>query len=411
MKKLLPLLLGALLFACNSEKDVEPGNTPTFMRYYGSENSHTAVMAIEADGGYTLLSNVEVPTAVPGKFEYNIRVIHTDLNGNSIWHREYPAIHPDSINENLKAYSFIEIDDGYLIIGERINDDGSTDLHLRKINFNGDLSAQKTIIDANDIASLSGRAVALDANKNYIVLASRSGAPPDDMYVAKINATNLAAPPLWDRQYGQGTTTVTNRLFVNSDATLFWAGSVKINEDTDEDMRWIIAAEDAEDALEVNPNPFSGASDETIKDVCHINGRYAVTGSTKTVSGAEKAYFALIGENSSLILGPTTFEYDNKNEAGISVCPAQEGGYVILATAETGTETGLGNGQKDYWLFKVNASGSAIPDWQQVYGGSDDEEAASLIATSDDSYLLFGTTSFGRLKKLMLMKVNAEGKL
>jgi|GEM_PF-6667513 len=414
MKKLIPFVLGLVVLACNSEKDVDPANTGTFMRYYGSEHNHTAVMAMEADDGYTLLSNMDLATEVPGEFDHSFRVIHTDMHGNTIWHVEYPALDSlaatPNVSASVVASSFIRIDDGYLIVGTRINSDGSKSLHLRKIGFDGEELARKTISEPG--ISLEGRAVAQADNGTFIVLAARSGGPPDDMYLAKINGSNFTAPPIWEKRYGDGITTVANRLFVNSDATLFWAGSIKINNDTDEDMRWIIAAQNSDIPSGLNPNPFSGQdSDEKINDVSRISGRYAVTGTTRATT--QSVYFTLLSGTGAVLLGPTTFSFADKNEEAASICSAHEGGYVIAATAETGgTSSGTrGNGQKDYWLFKVRATGSAEPEWQVNYGGSDDEVAACVVPTSDNSYLLFGTTSFDRLKKLMLMKVNSKGEL
>jgi hypothetical protein len=59
MKKI--VLFGMLVIAlsCKTESEVEPA-TGTFIRYFGSEKNHTAVLALEADNGFTLLSNVEV---------------------------------------------------------------------------------------------------------------------------------------------------------------------------------------------------------------------------------------------------------------------------------------------------------------------------------------------------------------
>jgi hypothetical protein len=122
MRKLLPFILVGMLLGCRDEKDVEPAKSATFVRYFGSEHNHTAVLALEADNGYSLLSNVEIAVDNLGDKSYKIRFIHTDLNGNIVWQKEYPEFGTSEPGlDGYRASSFIPVDDGYLIIGERIN--------------------------------------------------------------------------------------------------------------------------------------------------------------------------------------------------------------------------------------------------------------------------------------------------
>src|SRR5688500_18415106 len=100
MKKLLLISFIAVFYACDTENDVDPASR-SFLRYCGSENNHTAVLALEANEGYTLLSNLDIQT--DQTFTNKIKLSRTDLNGNLLWEKSYPAFEPRSNRVSLKA--------------------------------------------------------------------------------------------------------------------------------------------------------------------------------------------------------------------------------------------------------------------------------------------------------------------
>jgi hypothetical protein len=60
----------------------------------------------------------------------------------------------------------------------------------------------------------------------------------------------------------------------------------------------------------------------------------------------------------------------------------------------TGNVTNFGKGRYDFWIAKLNASGTI--EWQKAYGGPQDDLVNSIIQTNDGGYLLAGKTkSFG----------------
>ncbi|MFX0062339.1 MAG: hypothetical protein ACFFC7_09150 [Candidatus Hermodarchaeota archaeon] len=66
-----------------------------------------------------------------------------------------------------------------------------------------------------------------------------------------------------------------------------------------------------------------------------------------------------------------------------------DGGYALA-----GTTTSYGAGSIDCWLVKTDSNG--IPQWNQTYGGGEDDSARALIQTTDGGYILAGRTgSFG----------------
>jgi len=77
-------------------------------------------------------------------------------------------------------------------------------------------------------------------------------------------------------------------------------------------------------------------------------------------------------------------------DVGHSVQETNDGGYIIAGyTRSYGTMSG-----RNIWLVKTDAQGSE--EWNNAYGGNDDEEAYSVQQTSDAGYIIAGyTKSFG----------------
>lgn len=404
MKKLLPFIFGVLCFvSCRDEKDVDPAKTATFLRFFGSEHSHTAVLAMEADNGYALLSNIDIPVDNLGDFRYKIRFIHTDIYGNILWNKEYPGfkeVVPDTL-DGFSSSSFINLSDGYLVIGDRIYTNGDTQLQLLKIGLNGEVG-QSVVLSSSPGTSLHGRAVTIDGSGDFIVLGNITGHPSNDMYIAKIDAQTFAKE--WSQEYGSGEGTVVNRLFVNSSSNITWGGSVRFNSSFD--VRLINSPENS---LNTKLDNLIGdpLKNETVVDFCQTLGGFVFVGSTESADGDQDIYFTKISETAIELVTPDEpIDFDGLNDKAVSVTPGLDGGYMILATVESGTTKG--NGREDYLLLKVDDRGEY--SWEINYGGADREEGASVRTTSDGAYLVFGTTYFGEMKKLMLMKVGENGK-
>ena len=94
----------------------------------------------------------------------------------------------------------------------------------------------------------------------------------------------------------------------------------------------------------------------------------------------------------------------SSNDEAYDIIQASDGGYVIA-----GTTRSKGAGNYDMWLIKTDASGKKL--WDKTFGGSGEEEAFSVIPTSDGGYALIGkTTSKGDVQgDVWMVKTDANG--
>ncbi len=87
-----------------------------------------------------------------------------------------------------------------------------------------------------------------------------------------------------------------------------------------------------------------------------------------------------------------TYGGSNDDDA-TSIVQANDGGFMVLGNTRStdGDITGKNSIDQDYWLLKLDSDGEKI--WDRTYGGSEDEKAANIENTSDGGYIISGYTT------------------
>ncbi|WP_299121653.1 hypothetical protein [uncultured Winogradskyella sp.] len=80
----------------------------------------------------------------------------------------------------------------------------------------------------------------------------------------------------------------------------------------------------------------------------------------------------------------------SKNDSAQSVVATSDGGYAILGFTQSmdGDITDKQNESFDYWVMKFNAEDEL--QWQKTYGGSSDERGSNIIQTQDGGFAILG---------------------
>lgn len=80
----------------------------------------------------------------------------------------------------------------------------------------------------------------------------------------------------------------------------------------------------------------------------------------------------------------------SKNDSAQSVVATSDGGYVVLGFTQSmdGDITDKQNESFDYWVLKFNAENQL--EWQKTYGGSADDRGSEIIQTQDGGYAVIG---------------------
>lgn len=78
-------------------------------------------------------------------------------------------------------------------------------------------------------------------------------------------------------------------------------------------------------------------------------------------------------------------------ESAQSIQQTTDGGYIVAGWSNSNShDVGGNNGLYDFWIVKLAADGGLV--WETNLGGSSDDEAHSIIQTTDGGYLVAGFT-------------------
>lgn len=77
-----------------------------------------------------------------------------------------------------------------------------------------------------------------------------------------------------------------------------------------------------------------------------------------------------------------------------SIQETMNGGYIVAGySVSNDNDVSDNNGAEDYWVVRLDSSGTI--EWEQNYGGSDDEEARAIKQTLDGGYVVTGLSFSG----------------
>ena len=132
------------------------------------------------------------------------------------------------------------------------------------------------------------------------------------------------------------------------------------------------------------------------------DGGYAIAGLTYSYGAGSDDFWLVKTDSSGSILWNKTYGGTNEDDAE-SLIQTGDGGYAIAGlTYSYGASTG------DFYLVKTNSSGAM--QWNKTYGGANNDDANSVIQTGDGGYAIAGLTfSYGTGGDSWLVKTNSFG--
>jgi hypothetical protein len=374
--------------------------TMQWNKTYGGTSDEYAYSVVQTgDGGYALAGG----TYSYGAGIYDFWLVKTDAAGTMLWSKTYGGAYPDSASSVVQTS-----DGGYALAGYTYSyGAGSLDFWLVKTDSAGTLQWNKTYGGTSyDYAS----SVVHTSDGGYVLAGYTSsyGAGINDFWLVK---TDSAGTLQWNKTYGGTSDEYANSVVQTGDGGYALAGSTYSYGAGSLDF-WLVRTDLFGNALW--NKTYGGANDDSAYSVVQtVDGGYAIAGSTYSFGvgvdfwlvkvKAETGFEHQRNLGRSGIPGTSpTYGGTNYDDA-YSVVQTSDGGYAIAGTTES---YDIGGG--DFWLVKTDWAGNAL--WSKTYGGIGGDCAFSVVQTSDGGYALAGYTgSYGVGGDMWLVKTDSAG--
>ncbi|WP_160137826.1 T9SS type A sorting domain-containing protein [Chryseobacterium sp. c4a] len=327
----------------------------------GSGNDYASSVIQTADGGYVVAgttdSNNGDVTGNKGLTDGWVLKLNSDA-GVIYWKKTFGGTKYDVINQMVPT-----TDGGYIFVGNSTSttgdvtgNNGYVDYWIVKINSDGNIQWKKSLGGTGDDRATSvvqtsdgGYAIAGYAENNDGDVTGNHGGK--DYWIIRLNSDGGVI--FWKKSFGGSHQDLPWSMVKTSDGGFIVAGHAfsndgDVTENHDGTDFWVVKINEAGN---IQWQKALGGSklDQAFSIIQSTDGGYLVVGSTISNDGQ------VVGYHPPTNTGP--------GEAPLSF---------------------------DYWAVKLSATGNI--KWQKCLGGSDTDEASSVIQTADGGYVILGNS-------------------
>jgi len=141
---------------------------------------------------------------------------------------------------------------------------------------------------------------------------------------------------------------------------------------------------------------FGGSNEDVASSVVKtLDGGFAVLGHTFSIDGditdkstTDSDFWVLRISQEGDIIWSKTYG-GTADDKGTSIITTQDGGFAIAGhTRSDDGDVSENAGFHDFWIVKLNASGTIL--WEKTFGFSGSDQASSIIQTNDGGYFISG---------------------
>jgi hypothetical protein len=346
----------------------------------------------DTDGGYVYAGN-----------QNNGWVFKSDANGNKLW--EYSTSAMDILSSVI-----IAPDGGYVATGRRLNKHPvygyllDQDIVVVKLNASGAKVWEKTF---GGTADDYGYKVIPAVDGGYIISGSSYSVDGDvsgnhgggDMWILKIDVNGNK---VWQKTYGGSKYESKAALTVTTDGVYLLTGHTESNDGdvSGNHGSWdvLVLKVDASGS-KIWSKTFGGSHQEDANSVvatkdggCIIAGdTYSNDGDVSGNHGSDVDMWVLKLDKNGQKTWQSTLGGTDMDQA-YSIAALADGSYMVtgFAVSDNGDVTG-NHGNWDYWVVKVSSTGKKL--WQKTFGGPGRDWPNAIIATNDGSFVIAGSSN------------------
>jgi len=291
---------------------------------------------------------------------------------------------------NDYAFSVEEADDGgYVVAGSTDSMGVGIDAWLFKTHPNGTLQWMKNYGGLGyDYATCVERTI----DKGYILTGATKSSSLDGYFDIWLVKTDSNGNMFWTTVRTENGTEMANSVEQTSDEGYIIAGSYKDGNPIPFPSLLLVKT-NATGYEEWSLSWGGNASDVAYSARETRDGGFMAAGWTMNYYTIENGTLSFVSPDALLIKTDSggniewnrTYGGPNTDEQFACVQQTFDGQYIAA-----GYTNSSGTGSCDFWLVKIGSDGSMI--WSRTFGGLDDDYAYSVQQTSDDGYVIAGST-------------------
>ncbi|MHA2328703.1 MAG: hypothetical protein ACXACR_09295 [Candidatus Hodarchaeales archaeon] len=364
--------------------------------YKGSENFQEVYDLVQTDDdGFIIVGTTE------RGWNEDIQLVKTDSNGVMEWTKTYGGIKQD------RAFSLIQTkDNGFALLGFTggiSRDDnhfqyrsGITYPWLIKTDSNGAMEWDKSYGGGMewDMTYGGGRLDSLvqTEDSGFALTGSTNSVATDSENVWLVKTNNIGVME-WNKTYGGTDDDGAVAIFQTSDRGFAIAGSTTTIHYYPESNFWGFETEaDAwlmktdESGNEEWMRAFDGTGDEEWANdlIQTVDGGFVFTGRVGSQDICRMDAWLVKTDGNGIMQWNQTYG-GTEEDCTEAVLQTTGGGFVLA-----GSTSSQGAGKSDAWLIKTDRYG--MMEWNQTYGGTEEDGAEAIIQTADGGYALAGFT-------------------
>ncbi len=280
-----------------------------------------------------------------------------------------------------RACTLLQTADGGFVLAGITNSygTGDSDIWLVKTNANGTSQWNQTYGgQENDYVS---SIIQVEDGGFLLVGTTHSfGAGGSDMWLIKTDSNGSVQ---WNQTYGKQQYEHGSSIIQAIDGGYALAGKTYSYGAGGSDM-WLIKI-DSNGTIQWNQTYGETNYEETCTLLQTVDGGFILAGNTQWYATSIISNILLIKvDTNGTILWNQTFGDSSSNEFVASMIQTMDGGFALAGEIDKGFRS-------DMYLMKIESNGRI--QWNQTYGGKNDERALAIIQTEEKQFILAGSTN------------------
>lgn len=413
MRRVLLGILTFLITACGQDNPTTPkptdSHTSVLQSYGGNEDDEGFSAIATSDGGYAIAGSFR---STDGDFiglnrgAYDIFLMKFDAEGGMQWNKTFGG------SESDFAFSVIQsFDEGFIITGSTSSFDGdfeglnkgNLDIFIFKLDNNGEIQWIETYGGNSPDGSLS---IIQTSDGGYAITGYFRSDDGDfeglpsyndlDVFILKIKGNKQ-----WLKTFGGDNDEISVSIAETTDGSFVITGHTTSQDGNFDrcELRCLediyVIKVDADGSL-IWSKRFGGSLADLGRTIITSNDGVLVTGMSASNDGefaglnkGSEDIFALKVDFNGALQWVKTFGGSNTDDA-FSIIKTNDSGYILTGytTSNDGDFNELNKGGSDIFAMKIDLNGNI--QWVDTFGGTRGESARSIAQTSNGEYVLTG---------------------